>query len=79
MDDGAAGTGATRARDRLWQQSQVEERTRETYLAGAVMTPNRESSLVLELDDVSWTRSALPGEGTYSLTIMRVSDHTRVE
>ena len=51
----------------------------ETYLTGTVTTLDRESCLVLELDDVSWTRSAAPGEVTYSLAIMQDGDHTHVE
>jgi hypothetical protein len=34
---------------------------------------------VLELDDVSWTRKAAPGEVTYSLKIMQDGYHTHVE
>ena len=37
------------------------------------------AALVLELDDVSWKRSAAPGEVTYSLAIMQDGDHTHVE
>lgn len=51
----------------------------ETYLTGTVTTLDRESCLVLELDDVSWTRSAAPGEVTYTLAIMQDGDRTRVE
>jgi uncharacterized protein YndB with AHSA1/START domain len=51
----------------------------ETYLTGTVTTLDRESRLVLELDDVSWTRKAAPGEVTYSLAIMQDGDHTNVE
>jgi uncharacterized protein YndB with AHSA1/START domain len=50
----------------------------ETYLTGTVTTLDRERSLVLELDDVSWTRSAAPGEVTYSLEIRKDGDHTHV-
>ncbi len=50
-----------------------------TYLTGTVTTLDRESRLVLELDDVSWTRSAAPGEVTYSLAITQDGDHTHVE
>ena len=32
-----------------------------------------------ELDDISWTRKAAPGEVTYSLTARRAGDHTHVE
>jgi uncharacterized protein YndB with AHSA1/START domain len=51
----------------------------ETYLTGTVTTLDRESCLVLELDDVSWKRSAAPGEVTYSLALMQDGDHTHVE
>ncbi|HZB14779.1 MAG TPA: SRPBCC family protein [Chryseolinea sp.] len=51
----------------------------ETYLTGTVTTLDRESCLVLELDDVSWTRRAAPGEVTYSLKIMQDGNHTHVE
>jgi uncharacterized protein YndB with AHSA1/START domain len=51
----------------------------ETYLTGTVTALDPESCLVLELDDVSWTRSAAPGEVTYRLEIMRDGDHTHVE
>ena len=51
----------------------------ETYLTGTVTTLDRERCLVLELDDVSWTRSAAPGEVTYSLAIMHDGDHTHVD
>jgi uncharacterized protein YndB with AHSA1/START domain len=51
----------------------------EIYLTGTVTTLDRESCLVLELDDVSWTRSAAPGEVTYSLAITQDGDHTHVE
>jgi uncharacterized protein YndB with AHSA1/START domain len=51
----------------------------ETYLTGTVTTLDHERSLVLELDDVSWTRSAAPGEVTYSLTMRQDGDNTRVE
>jgi uncharacterized protein YndB with AHSA1/START domain len=51
----------------------------ETYLTGTVTTLDRESCLVLELDDVSWKRSAAPGEVTYSLAIEPEGDHTHVE
>ena len=51
----------------------------ETYLTGTVTTLDFERRLVLELDDVSWTRRAAPGEVTYSLTVMREGDHTHVE
>lgn len=50
-----------------------------TYLTGTVTTLDRESCLVLELNDMSWTRSAARGEVTYSLAIMRDDDHTHVE
>jgi uncharacterized protein YndB with AHSA1/START domain len=51
----------------------------ETYLTGTVTTLDRERCLVLELDDVSWKRSAAPGEVTYTLAIMQDGDHTHVE
>ena len=51
----------------------------ETYLTGTVTTLDRESRLVIELDDVSWTRRVAPGEVTYSLTVMRDGDHTHIE
>lgn len=51
----------------------------ETYLTGTVTALDFERRLVLELDDVSWTRRAAPGEVTYSLTVMREGDHTHVE
>ena len=51
----------------------------ETYLTGTVTTLDRERCLVLELDDVSWKRSAAPGEVTYILAIMQDGDHTHVE
>jgi uncharacterized protein YndB with AHSA1/START domain len=51
----------------------------ETYLTGTVTTLDRESCLVLELDDVSWKRSAAPGEVTYRLALMQDGDHTHVE
>jgi uncharacterized protein YndB with AHSA1/START domain len=51
----------------------------ETYLTGTATTVDRESCLVLELDDVSWTRRAAPGEVTYRLAIMQDGDHTHVE
>ena len=51
----------------------------ETYLTGTVTTLNPESRLVLELHDVSWKRSAAPGEVTYSLAITPDGDHTHVE
>lgn len=51
----------------------------ETYLIGTVSTLDRERRLVLELNDVSWTRSAKPGEVTYSLAITQNGKHTRVE
>jgi hypothetical protein len=51
----------------------------EVYLTGTITTLDRESCLVLELDDVSWTRSAAPGEVTYSLAIRQDGNHTRVE
>jgi len=51
----------------------------ETYLTGTVTSLDRESRLVLELDDVSWKRSAAPGEVTYALAIEQDGDHTHVE
>jgi uncharacterized protein YndB with AHSA1/START domain len=51
----------------------------EVYLTGTVTTLDRQSRLVFELDDVSWTRRAAPGEVTYSLTITRNGDHTHLE
>jgi uncharacterized protein YndB with AHSA1/START domain len=51
----------------------------ETYLTGTVTTLDPESRFVLELQDVSWKRSAAPGEVTYALTITRHGDHTHVE
>ena len=51
----------------------------ETYLTGTVTTLDRESCLVLELDDVSWPRSAAPGEVTYRLAITQHGDRTHVE
>lgn len=51
----------------------------ETYLTGTVRALERDPCLVLELDDVSWTRSAAPGEVTYSLAIVPDGDHTHVE
>jgi uncharacterized protein YndB with AHSA1/START domain len=51
----------------------------ETYLTGTVTTLDRERCLVLELDDISWTRRAAPGEVTYSMVIVEHGDHTHVE
>jgi uncharacterized protein YndB with AHSA1/START domain len=51
----------------------------ETYLTGTVTTLDPERCLVLELDDVSWTRRAAPGEVIYSLVITKDGDHTHVE
>lgn len=51
----------------------------ETYLTGTVTTLEHDSRLVLELDDVSWTRSAAPGEVTYSPSVVPIGDHTHVE
>jgi uncharacterized protein YndB with AHSA1/START domain len=51
----------------------------ETYLTGTVTTLDRENCLVLELDDVSWKRSAASGEVTYSMTITQQGGHTHVE
>jgi len=51
----------------------------ETYLTGTVTTLDRDRCLVLELDDVSWTRRAAPGEVTYSLKIMQDGDQTYLE
>ena len=51
----------------------------ETYLTGTVAILDRESCLVLELEDVSWPRSAAPGEVTYRLAITQDGDRTHVE
>jgi uncharacterized protein YndB with AHSA1/START domain len=51
----------------------------QTYLTGTVTTLDRESRLVLELADVSWPRSAAPGEVTYSLAITPNGDLTHLE
>jgi uncharacterized protein YndB with AHSA1/START domain len=51
----------------------------ETYLTGTVTILDFETRLVLELEDISWTRRAAPKEVTYSPMVMRDSDHTYVE
>jgi uncharacterized protein YndB with AHSA1/START domain len=51
----------------------------QAYLTGTVTTLDRDSRLVLELHDVSWKRSAAPGEVTYALSLARHGDRTHVE
>ena len=49
------------------------------YLTGTVTVFRPHSRLVLELDDVSWTRPARPGEVTYALTLSEHQDGTEID
>jgi hypothetical protein len=51
----------------------------ETYLRGTVTRLDRDQCFVLELDDVSWKRSAAPGVVTYSMTLTPERGFTRVD
>jgi uncharacterized protein YndB with AHSA1/START domain len=51
----------------------------EVYLTGTVTTLDRESCLVLELEDVSWKRRAAPDEVTYRMAIIHDGEHTHVK
>ena len=57
----------------LWK-----DKSGKAYLTGTVtaLEPNRK--FVLELQDVSWTRRAEPGEVTYALTLSEANGRTRV-
>lgn len=49
------------------------------YLTGTVTIFELERALVLDLDDVSWTRKAKPGEVTYSMVLSPKQNGTQVE
>jgi uncharacterized protein YndB with AHSA1/START domain len=49
------------------------------YLAGRVTEFEEAQRLTLELEDVSWTREAEPGEVTYRLLLSRHGGRTRLE
>ena len=49
-----------------------------TYLTGTVTAFEPARKLVLELDDVSWTRKARPGEVTYAFTLSQTQGGTHV-
>jgi uncharacterized protein YndB with AHSA1/START domain len=48
------------------------------YLIGTVTTLKPKKKLVFELQDVSWTRKANPGEVTYALELSEQNGTTRV-
>jgi uncharacterized protein YndB with AHSA1/START domain len=48
------------------------------YLTGTVTALEANQRLVLDLQDVSWTRKAEPGEVTYALTLLEANGRTSV-
>lgn len=58
----------------LWRNEEGE-----AYLTGTITTLEPERRLVFDLDDVSWTRKAEPGEVTYGLTISQARNHTHLD
>jgi uncharacterized protein YndB with AHSA1/START domain len=63
---------------RLGSEVQWKNERGEVYLTGTVTALDPESCLVLELEDVSWSRRAAPGEVTYRMEIIRHGEHTHV-
>lgn len=49
------------------------------YLTGTVVTLDPLRKLVLELDDINWTRKARAGEVTYALTLSETENGTDLQ